>query len=117
MFSMDLAKLKEEQYRTVKFWLDFYHEHFQTFAYGHWQVSYDYDHLSWLTVEGKNEKIMLLLNPDTVNKAFRDFKGRCFVLNLSDRNIDNIPHARGFGCTGEDRQHIAIPGGGLQFEQ
>ncbi len=117
MLSMDLRKLTGEQRDIIRFWLKFYQDHIQTFAYGHWQLAYDYDHLSYVTVENAGEKIMILVNPDTVAKAFTRFKGRCIVLNLSDRNIDQIPQAHGFGYTGEAQKHIAIPGGGLEFNQ
>ena len=117
MFSMDLRTLSDEQSKIVKFWLDFYMEHLETFAHGHWTVMYNYNSPSWLTVENASEKIAILLEADKLDKAFGSFHGSCIALNMSDDPITGIPDAKAFSYAGEPSGSAAETGCMIQFKR
>ena len=108
MVSMDLTELPSVQRNIIEYWLDFYKGHLDTFRNGHWHIKYKFDHLAFITVEYKSEKIVFICDDLRVSEALSNFDGKAYILNLSN-NIINLQNSTTFDCTGKVSQAGEIP--------
>lgn len=112
MLSMDLERLTQEQRHIITHWLTFYKEHLATFQQGHWQVTYGFGHLTWISVSGCDETIVILLNENDVDKLLElNPAGTLHILNLSNHEI-SLPGAVAMDCSGQKLNSSTAPKGG-----
>jgi len=107
MISMDLAALPESQLNIIRHWFDFYKKHLDTFRRGHWNIRYEADFLSNVSVETDYEKIVIFCSggiPENVGKKLH-------LLNLSASSV-LIKNATSFDCRGLKLPGDEVPCGG-----
>jgi len=114
MFSMELGELTDEQNRIVRFWLGFYSSRLETFSMGHWNVLYAGDTLDYMSVEGKNEAVVIVCGnahgPDLAGL----FPGKkTYLLNLSAFELKPVSGASVRDCFGEIASGTAAPVAGM----
>ncbi len=114
MLSMELRDLTPEQYRIIKFWLDFYRAHLDLFSFGHWNVVHRMDTLSYLTVENESAAVIILLDEGKLDELLTNFRGKhIYVLNLTPCEL---PGGKAYACDGTGlRKKSAPPAGLLEF--
>ncbi len=117
MLSMDLERLTPEQSDVIRFWLNFYREHLETFKTGHWEVYYFMDTVSRITVEKDGEVIVILTCPELTAPLIKEYQNSVlYLLNLSGSSLDAAEtgsDVQAFGCAGEKVSGTAAPLGGL----
>ncbi len=92
MLSMELRELTPEQYRIIKFWLDFYHAHLPLFRTGHWNVTYRMDVLSHISVENDSEAVVILLDESRLEERKAEFRGKhTYILDLTSAGMLELP--------------------------
>ena len=112
MVSMDLNKLSAEHRNVIEYWLNFYKKHLDIFRDGHWRIKYEFDHLAYITVENKDEKIIFLCDNYRMHEAIDKFRGGIYLLNLSSEII-NPDACTAFDCGGATVAGKYIPEAGL----
>ncbi|OGV49434.1 MAG: hypothetical protein A2X49_13245 [Lentisphaerae bacterium GWF2_52_8] len=115
MLSMDLAALPKAQMSVVAHYLAFYLEHLETFINGEWEIKYGFDHLSFVSVSAKNERIIILLNAAAFEESAAGFKGELHVLNLSNASL--CQKGLAFDCSGKLLKKAPAPCGGRWASQ
>lgn len=114
MISMELADLTPVQKQIIKFWIDFYQAHFETFANGHWDVVHRMDMISHFTVENDQEAIVIAVDHTAVPDLVRQFaeKKHLSILNLTCSPI-RMENAKAADCSGNPVNGDTAPEGGL----
>ena len=88
MLSMDLLTVSETQKKIIRRWIGFYEEHLSTFRSGTWKAGYYQTNAAFLSVTGKEEGIVILLDPARLKEALRDAGANATVLNLSEYELE-----------------------------
>ena len=88
MLSMDLLAISETERKIIRRWLDFYEEHLDTFRSGTWKADYYQTNAAFLSVTGKEESIVILLDPARLKDALKGTGAKTTVLNLSEYELE-----------------------------
>jgi alpha-galactosidase len=112
MVSMDLNKLPAEQRAVIEYWLKFYQEHLDTFKNGHWQVKYEADHLTGISVEHGSEKIAFVCNSGFTAETISGFNGNVFIMNICDEPLE-VNGCKAFDYCGKTLSTSSIPAAGF----
>lgn len=88
MLSMDLLAVSEIERKIIRRWIDFYEEHLNTFRDGTWKADYYQSNATFLRVTGKEESIIILLDPARLKDALKDAGAKATVLNLSEYELE-----------------------------
>ena len=111
MLSMDLPAISETERRIIRRWLGFYEEHLPTFRDGKWRIDYYQSNTAFMSVTGKDECIVILLDPARLNHALAGAAKRVTVLNLSEYELE-LPGAETSDGEGNACKAGVIPPGG-----
>ena len=111
MLSMDLLAISETEKKIIRRWLKFYEEHLETFCFGHWKVVHHQSNTAYMSVTGKGESIVILLDPARLNEAVKDLKGTVTVLNLSEYDLELAGAETSDGEGNAGKAGIIVPGG------
>ena len=88
MLSMDLLPLSETERKIIRRWLKFYEEHLETFRAGTWKSGYYQSNATYMSVTGKEESIVILLDPARLKEALEGMSAKTTVLNLSEYELE-----------------------------
>lgn len=111
MLSMDLLTISETEKRIIRRWLEFYEEHLSTFREGKWRIDYSQSGTAYMSVTGKDECIVILLDPARLSRALAGTEKRVTVLNLSEDDLE-LPGAETSDGEGNACKAGVIPPGG-----
>jgi len=111
MLSMDLLPLSETERKIIRRWLNFYEEHLDTFRAGTWKIGYYQSNAVYMSVTGKEESIVILLDPARLKEALEGTSDKATVLNLSEYELELSGAETSDGEGDPCREGIIPPGG------